>query len=83
MSKIFLKEIPWKVHNCLTSNKSEMVLYYLVCINGIVRVGCKYIAERNLGNDKHDHSTTTIYMDKILPNFDPIPSRVDNCGHFT
>ena len=45
-------------------------------------MGCKYTVERNLGNDRHDHSTTK-YMDKILPNFDPITSRVDNCGHFT
>ena len=23
------------------------------------------------------------YVDKILPNFDPLPPRVDKCGHFT
>ena len=23
------------------------------------------------------------YVDQILPNFDPLPPRVDNCGHFT
>ena len=22
------------------------------------------------------------YVDQLLPNFDPLPHRVDNCGHF-
>jgi hypothetical protein len=31
---------------------------------------------------KKSHSTTN-YVDQILPDFDPFPPWMDNCGHFT
>ena len=30
-----------------------------------------------------NYGTFNNYVDKVLPNFDPLPPRVDNCGHFT
>ena len=52
-------------------NKGRIVLYHSMIVLIVWDVNNKYTVERNLGNDRHDHSTAT--WTKFYPILTPSP----------